>query len=200
MHGPDLPRRAARSFEASLTLAPQGDGREGALPADRLVFFRSSLVSSHITFLSFHHPITSRFRAAFGARIVSFPGADPERGGRRSAARRHWVFDHAGEARCRVTTRGDPVATGIAPLGAPPWRFPAAGPRFNSGSVHRIHVATRPPARSQDLADWVPYLPRRGSLRRPRDATPRSVWWIVSGDAPHERERIWCSIDSICSQ
>ena len=36
--------------------------------------------------------------------------------------------------------------------------------------------------------------------RRPRDATPRSVWWIVSGDAPHERERIWCSTDAICSQ
>ena len=63
-----------------------------------------------------------------------------------------------------LTARGDPGATGIAPLGAPPWRFPAAGPRFNSGSVHRIHVATCPPARSQDLADWVPYLPRRGSL------------------------------------
>ena len=92
-----------------------------------------------------------------------------------------------------LTARGDPGATGIAPLGAPPWRFPAAGPRFNSGSVHRIHVATCPPARSQDLADWVPYLPRLGSLA---SATGRHA----SGDAPHERERIWCSIDAICSQ
>ena len=86
-------------------------------------------------------------------------------------------FDHAGEARYRVMTRGDPVATGTAPLGAPPWRFPAAGPRFNSGSVHRIHAATCPPARSQDLADWVPYLPRRDShpLATGRHASLRLV-------------------------
>jgi hypothetical protein len=115
----------------------------------------------HITFVSFHHPITSRFRAAFGAWIVSFPCADPET---RGAAERRKAHTGSSITLARrdaaLTARGDPGATGIAPLGAPPWRFPAAGPRFNSGSVHRIHVATCPPARSQDLADWVPYLPR----------------------------------------
>ena len=131
---------------------------------DRLVFFRSLLFSSHITFGSFHLPITSRFRAAFGARIISFPCADPRT---RGAAERRKAHTGSSITLARrdaaLTARGDPGATGIAPLGAPPWRFPAAGPRFNSGSVHRIHVATCPPARSQDLADWVPYLPRRDS-------------------------------------
>jgi hypothetical protein len=76
-----------------------------------------------------------------------------------------------------LTTRSHPGATGTTPLGAPPWRFPAAGPRFNSGSVHRIHVATCPPARSQDLTDWVPYLPRRDShpLATGRHASLRLV-------------------------
>ena len=136
-----------------------------ALPSDRLAIFRSSLFPSHITFVSFHRHITSRFRAALGARIVSFPAADPERGGRRSAARRHTGSSITLARRdAALATRSHPVAIGTTPLGAPPWRFPAAGPRFNSGSVHRIHVATCPPARSQDLADWVPYLPRRSSL------------------------------------
>jgi len=39
-------------------------------------------------FRFFHLLITSRFRAAFGARIISLLFADPEREGRRSAARR----------------------------------------------------------------------------------------------------------------
>ena len=136
-----------------------------ALPSDRLAIFRSSLFPSHITFVSFHHPITSRFRAAFGARIISLSLCRPRT---RGAAERRKAHTGSSITLARrdaaLTARGDPGATGIAPLGAPPWRFPAAGPRFNSGSVHRIHVATCPPARSQDLADWVPYLPRRGSL------------------------------------
>src|SRR4051812_5152831 len=119
----------------------------------------------HVIFRFFHHPITSRFRAAFGARIISFPGADPET---RGAAERRKAHTGSSITLARrdaaLTARGDPGATGIAPLGAPPWRFPAAGPRFNSGSVHRIHVATCLPARSQDRTDRVPYLPRRGSL------------------------------------
>ena len=135
-----------------------------ALPSDRLAIFRSSLFPSHITFVSFHRHITSRFRAAFGARIISLSLCRPRT---RGAAERRKAHTGSSITLARrdaaLTARGDPGATGIAPLGAPPWRFPAAGPRFNSGSVHRIHVATCPPARSQDLADWVPYLPCRGS-------------------------------------
>ena len=147
--------------------APQGDGQHE----------RRSTTIWHISHPASSH-ITSRFRAALGARIVSFPAADPERGGRRSAARRHTGSSITLARRdAALATRGDPVAIGIAPLGAPPWRFPAAGPRFNSGSVHRIHAATCPPARSQDLTDWVPYLPRRDShpLATGRHASLRLV-------------------------
>ena len=57
----------------------------------------------HIIFRFFHRPITSRFRAAFGARIISFPCADPRTRGAAERREAHTgVFDHAGEARCRV--------------------------------------------------------------------------------------------------
>jgi hypothetical protein len=169
LEGCTAPRLAAAHGAVALrgprfARAPQGDGQHEC--CSTTIWHISCPYSHH----SLHH-ITSRFRAALGARIVSFPCADPERG----AAERRKAHTGSSITLARrdaaLTARGDPGATGIAPLGAPPWRFPAAGPRFNSGSVHRIHVATCPPARSQDLADWVPYLPCRGSLRRPRDAT-----------------------------
>jgi len=134
----------------------------GAVPGRRFAFLRFSLFPSHTPLLASHHLSFPRgVRRA--DRVVSC--ADPQRGGRRSAARRHTGSSITLARRdAALATRSHPVAIGTTPLGAPPWRFPAAGPRFNSGSVHRIHVATCPPARSQDLADWVPYLPRRGSL------------------------------------
>src|SRR6478735_8398790 len=148
-------------------------------PSPVTVSHSSDPCSFHFTSPSFPSiipsPLVSARRSARGSSRFLVP--TPNEGGGGAPQGAHWVFDHAGEARYRVTTRGDPVATGIAPLGAPPWRFPAAGPRFNSGSVHRIHVATCPPARSQDLADWVPYLPRRDShpLATGRHASLRLV-------------------------
>ena len=136
-----------------------------ALSGDRLAFFRSSLFSSshHLRFLPSSHHLSFPRGVRRADHLVSLC-----RPRTRGAAERRKAHTGSSITLARrdaaLTARGDPGATGIAPLGAPPWRFPAAGPRFNSGSVHRIHVATCPPARSQDLADWVPYLPRRGSL------------------------------------
>lgn len=137
----------------------------GARLGDRLAFFRSSLASSssHLPFLpSSHHLSFPR-----GVRRADHP-VSLCRPRTRGAAERRKAHTGSSITLARrdaaLATRSHPVAIGTTPLGAPPWRFPAAGPRFNSGSVHRIHVATCPPARSQDLADWVPYLPRRGSL------------------------------------
>jgi hypothetical protein len=57
----------------------------------------------YIMFRFFHRHITSRFRAALGARInlVSLC-RPPNEGGGGAPQGAHWVFDHAGEARCRV--------------------------------------------------------------------------------------------------
>jgi hypothetical protein len=76
--------------------APQDDGQHERCATT--IWHISYPYSLH----SLHLPITSRFRAAFGARIVPFPCADPERGGGGAPQGAHWVFDHAGEARCRV--------------------------------------------------------------------------------------------------
>ena len=62
--------------------APQGDGQHERCATT--IWHISYPYSLH----SLHRHITSRFHAAFGARIISFLCADPERGGRRSAARR----------------------------------------------------------------------------------------------------------------
>jgi len=153
-------RRASRAAHPSRLAYARASGWRlltgGASPGERLVFFRSSLFPS-----SHHLSFPRGVRRA--DHLVAFC-----RPRTRGAAERRKAHTGSSITLARrdaaLTARGDPGATGIAPLGAPPWRFPAAGPRFNSGSVHRIHVATCPPARSQDLADWVPYLPRRGSL------------------------------------
>ena len=149
--------------------APQGDGDSWPCSAERLVFFLSLLFPS-----SHHLSFPRGVRRADHLVSLCRPRT-------RGAAERRKAHTGSSITLARrdaaLTARGDPGATGIAPLGAPPWRFPAAGPRFNSGSVHRIHVATCPPARSQDLADWVPYLPCRGShpLATGRHASLRLV-------------------------
>ena len=73
-----------------------------ALPADRLAFFRSSLFPSHITFVSsiITSPLVSARRSARGSSRFLVP--TPNEGGGGAPQGAHWVFDHAGEARCRV--------------------------------------------------------------------------------------------------
>ncbi len=174
-------RRYDRPFEAIASLAPQADG---CMRPSRDLWHSSDPYSFHR-----HHHLSFPRGVRRADHLVSLC-----RPRTRGAAERRKAHTGSSITLARrdaaLTARGDPGATGIAPLGAPPWRFPAAGPRFNSGSVHRIHVATCPPARSQDLADWVPYLPRRGSLPSATGRHAPLRLWIVSGDAPHERERI----------
>ena len=75
-----------------------------------------------------------------------------------------------------------------SPLGAPPWRFWAPVPRFLLRHLLRIRAASssqpgRSARRTGSRGLPVPTVTSR--LRR--DATPRSIFGIVSGDAPHER-------------
>ncbi len=86
---------------------------------------------------------------------------------------------------------------GRSPLGAPPWRFWAPGAALPSPSapavLQRRAVALRIRAASSSHPGRSAW--RAGSLPPgasgyeppPRDATPRSAFRIVSGDAPHER-------------
>ncbi len=74
-----------------------------------------------------------------------------------------------------------------SPLGAPPWRFWAPVPRFLLRHLLRIRAASssqpgRSARRTGSRGLPVPTVTSR--LRR--DATPRSIFGIVSGDAPHE--------------
>src|SRR5438128_3497070 len=74
-----------------------------------------------------------------------------------------------------------------SPLGAPPWRFWAPVPRFRLRHLCRIRAASssqpgRSARRTGSRGLPVPTVTSR--LRR--DATPRSIFGIVSGDAPHE--------------
>jgi hypothetical protein len=73
---------------------------------------------------------------------------------------------------------------GRSPLGAPPWRFWALGPRFRL--PHYTGAAQRAP-RSQVVVPGGrgPAPPEASSYEPPpQDATPRSAFRIVSGDAP----------------
>jgi hypothetical protein len=156
----------------------------------------------HVIVRFFRHPIISRFRAAFGARIISFPCADPARGGRRSAARRTLGLRSRWRgAMPRWRHAAIPLRPGSRPSALHRGDFRPRDHASTPAVFHRIHVATCPPARSQDLADWVPYLPRRGSLP---SATGRHASLRLQDRLRrrplHERERIWCSIDALRSQ
>ena len=131
---------------------------------------------------------------------VSFRVHPPWRGGRSADrrtisfvafARRDW------SARVR---RGASHDAGRSPLGAPPWRFSAGGRAsisgIASGSVQRC--SSQPGRRAWRAVSRTSRA--RGYEPRPQDATPRSAFRIVSGDAPHERGWESCSITSMSSQ
>ena len=175
-------------LRGSLTLAPQDDGWR-CLPGGRLAFLRSLLFSSshHFPFLPSPSPLVSARRSARGSSRCFLP--TPNEGGGGAPQGAHWVFDHAGEARCRVNGTRRSRCDRDAPLGAPPWRFPAAGPRFNSGSVHRIPTLRL--ARRPDRKIWPTGSRTSRSAVRIRLATGRHASLrlrFVSGDAPHERD------------
>ena len=174
----------------------------GARLGDRLAFFRSSLVSSshHLPFLSIvPSPLVSARRSARGSSRFLVP--TPNEGGGGAPQGAHWVFNHAGEARCRVN--------GTRRSRCDRDRAPRRSTVAISGRGTTLQLRQCPPDPRCDLPAGpiarpgrlgpVPPAPRFAT-RRSRDATSRSVCRIVSGDAPHERERILCSIDAFCSQ
>jgi hypothetical protein len=95
---------------------------------------------------------------------------------------------------CVKDARERAYDAGRSPLGAPPWRFWASGPRFrllrrppsyNGGQLPSGSVQRAP--RSQVIVPGGrgPGPPgASGYEPPPQDATPRSAFRIVSGDAP----------------
>src|SRR5262249_40082196 len=86
---------------------------------------------------------------------------------------------------------------GRSPLGAPPWRFWASGPRFrllrrppsyNGGPVP-FRSPQRAPSRPASVAGGRETRPARGSRHEPppQDATPRSAFRMSPDDALNER-------------
>ncbi len=88
--------------------------------------------------------------------------------------------------------------------------FGLPGPRFrllrrpasyNGGQVPCGSVQRAPRTQVVVPGGRGPCLPRRAvTSHPPQDATPRSAFRIVSGDAPHERGCECCSMYSLCSQ
>ena len=79
-----------------------------------------------------------------------------------------------------------PGATGTS-LGAPPWRF-SAGARASSSGIGSGAVQRLLAARPSCLAGGVRTSRARGYAPRPQDATPRSVFRIVSRKRPSMSE------------
>ena len=75
----------------------------GARLGDRLAFVRSSLASSshHLPFLPSSHHLSFPRGVRRADHLVSLC-RPPNEGGGGAPQGAHWVFDHAGEARCRV--------------------------------------------------------------------------------------------------
>ncbi len=149
---------------------------------------------------AFHLDRPYRCPRRFCARMMScLFCADPERGVGGAPGGAHWSSRHACEARQpRWRNAAHPVATGTAPLGAPPWRFSAAGPRVTCPTVPPDHAATSP-AGPQGLAGRIPQPPGRGCTAVPGRHAPLRLQ-DVSGDAPHERGCESCSTTTLRSQ
>ena len=97
-----------------------------------------------------------------------FVSAYPERGVGGAPGGAHWSSRRACEARQpRWRNAAHPVATGTAPLGAPPWRFSAAGPRVTCPTVPPDHAATSQRPGRKAKAVRVPQPPGRGCTAVP---------------------------------
>src|SRR5262245_6783264 len=166
----------------------------------------------------------SRSRGAFSAPGVCIVAALTRKEGgrsaeRRSGARRPWGVSCASKTRVnalvtryarRLARRLASHDAGRSPLGAPPWRFWASGPRFR--------LLRRPPSYNggQSPCGSVQRAPRSqvivpggrgpgppgasGYKPPPQDATPRSAFRMSPEDALNERGCIWSSISTIRSQ
>jgi hypothetical protein len=89
---------------------------------------------------------------------------------------------------------------GRSPLGAPPWRFFTRGRASVSGITRIRPASSSQPGRSAWRATSRASWGERLRATRQQDATPRSAFRIVSGDAPHERGCESCSTGALRSQ
>jgi hypothetical protein len=129
----------------------------------------------------------SRSRDAFLRRNFASPTPNRGVGGAprdvRVLARHPWGLHMTRQAR-RLARRLASHDAGRSPLGAPPWRFWALGPRFRL--PHYTGAAQRAP-RSQVVVPGgrLPAPPgANGYEPPPQDATPRSAFGIVSRTRP----------------
>src|SRR6516164_319702 len=191
----------SRSRSALRCVSKDEDGRARAelrLIAEPFAAFRFHDVKQPISFP----------RRVFCARALQLCFAHPNRGGGRSAERRSGAAAPVGRIMCVKDARErayDAIRQALArrlashdagrsPLGAPPWRFWAPGAALPSPSapavLQRRAVAFGSVQRAPRTQVVVPggrgpCLPRRAvTSRPPQDATPRSAFRIVSGDAP----------------
>ena len=134
------------------------------------------------------HRITFRFRAAVGARIMLFPCANPERGVGGAPGGAHWSSVTLARRDNRVgDTRRIPLRPGrrhsALHRGDFRPRDHASTPAVSTGSTLRL-------ARRPDRKTW-PTGSRTSRAAVRTAATGRHSplrLWIVSGDAPHERD------------
>src|SRR5207302_5560064 len=180
----------------------------------------------HSSFLSHFSNSLSRSRGAFfapGVCIVASPTRIEGWAERREtfgcSAEHPWGVSCASKTRVnalmtryarRLARRLAPHDAGRSPLGAPPWRFWAPGAALPSpwapavlqrraGALRIRAASSSHPGRSAWRAGSLP-PEANGYEPSPQDATPRSAFRIVSGDALNERRGEWCSMHSLCSQ
>src|SRR6185436_19780183 len=141
----------------------------GILPSLALFIVTSCSVSS-----IFSSPLVSARRSARGSSRCFLP--TPNEGGGGAPQGAHWVFDHAGEARCRVN--------GTRRSRCDRDRAPRRSTVAISGRGTTLQLRQCPPdprcdlpTGPQDRTDWVPYLPHRDShpLATGRHASLRLV-------------------------
>ena len=146
------------------------------------------------------------------ARGLQLRFTHPESRGGRSAEKRSGAAAPVGRAhyaaRQALARRLASQDAGRSPLGAPPWRFWASGPRFS----HR-HPPLLTLRRASDRAQRAPrsqvVVPggrgpeppgASGYKPPPQDATPRSAFGMCPDDALNERGCVRSSIDTLRSQ
>ena len=164
---------------------PIHDVKQRSVVRSRGALLRPGFASSRRTRFAETLPVTRRRQTSARKRTGRFQpsatttSAPPMRGGW-SADRRTLSFGRACDARPPC-----PGATGTS-LGAPPWRFSDADPRSRLPAVEpepqRLPAPSINAWRSGSGPPAVRFAPQSW------DATPRSVFRIVSGDAPPERE------------
>jgi hypothetical protein len=148
--------------------------------------------------------------ARFCARVLLFASRTRNEGWRSAEIAFRCLRSTGGACLAARPGRGEaPASLGRrTPLGAPPWRFWARAPRFShrglpkacaSADARSDTASSSRPGRSARKAG-CPTSRGDGCEPAPRDATPRSIFRIASGDAPHERGWRGCRVDALCSQ